>query len=116
MKRQLNLRQKINLYTSVLFILLLIFMNITVYFLFKNLLLEGEMQEAASEFHNIHQGIISGLKDFPADELLRAYVPLDGALQIVLPDQTAAALVTSTDEKTLQNIVPVYYRETMLNA
>lgn len=111
MKRHLNLRQKINLYTTGLFILLLIFMNATVYFLFKNLRLEGETQEAAAEFHNIHQGIISGLQEFPADEILRAYVPLEGALQIVLPDQTTAALVTSTEEQSLQKLAPVYYRE-----
>lgn len=111
MKVKLNLRQKINLYTTVLFIALLVFMNVTVYFLFKNLIIDVETQEAALEFQNIQYGVTSGMNTMAVDELLRAYLPIDGALQIVLPDQTAAALVTSIDEQHVSDLIPYYYRE-----
>ncbi|MDF2855974.1 MAG: hypothetical protein K0Q87_1825, partial [Neobacillus sp.] len=57
----MKLRKKINLYTAFLFALLLILMNITVYYSFTKLIYESELNTANKELVNITENISKSL-------------------------------------------------------
>ncbi|MEK0289061.1 HAMP domain-containing sensor histidine kinase [Caldifermentibacillus hisashii] len=105
----MKLKNKINLYTSVLFIGLLIFMNITIYLLFKNLMVASEISTTEQEFDNITAGVISSLGTVATDNLLRAYVPIDGKIQLVASDGKNLAMSVSPSEKKLSKQETVFY-------
>lgn len=105
----MKLKNKINLYTSVLFIGLLIFMNITIYLLFKNLMVASEISATEQEFDNITAGVISSLGTVATDNLLRAYVPIDGKIQLVASDGKNLAMSVSPSEEKLSKQETAFY-------
>lgn len=105
----MKLKNKINLYTSVLFIGLLIFMNITIYLLFKNLMVASEISATEQEFDNTTAGVISSLGTVATDNLLRAYVPIDGKIQLVASDGKNLAMSVSPSEEKLSKQETAFY-------
>lgn len=97
----MNLRNKINLYTVVLFAALLIIMNITVYFTFSKLILDSELQTARKEMEKNASDIGKSIGSIPEAELLRSYVPINGMIQIVSANNKAHSSVTSPTEQNL---------------
>ncbi|KAB2331030.1 sensor histidine kinase [Bacillus mesophilum] len=79
----MKLRNKINLYTSVLFAFLIIVMNAALFFLFSKMIVDSELDTARNELENLAQEIDQSLGQIPPADLLRAYAPLDGVIQIV---------------------------------
>ena len=109
----MRLRNRINLYTAVLFIILLLIMNIIVYYSFSRLLIESEMKQNQEEAERIVQGINKSIGLVESDDLLRAYVPVDGMIRIVSEDKTESLTVTSSSEKQLSETnVQYFYEET----
>src|SRR5690606_16221622 len=104
----MRLRNKIHFYSAFIFISLLIFMNITVYFLFKNLLIESEIKNANNEIQSITAGIIQNLHTFETNDLLRAYVPTQGAIEIISSDGTKLSSITSPTETQLMERISIY--------
>lgn len=82
----MKLRNKINLYTAFLFAILLLIINITVYYSFSKLILESELNTAHNEMQNISENIGKSLGIISKDILLRSYVPINGMIQIVTKD------------------------------
>jgi two-component system, OmpR family, sensor histidine kinase ArlS len=97
----MKLKNKINLYTAFLFALLLLIINITVYYSFNKLILDSEITTANKEMKIISANVIKSIGLVPMDTLLRSYVPLNGMIQIVTNDSKSFSAVTSPDEKSL---------------
>lgn len=103
----MNLRKKIYLYTTVLFAVLLIIMNIAVYAVFSKLIYENEQASISNEMANITKIAQSSIGNVPEAELLRALVPSSGMVRLVHPDKKAVTS-TSPDEKALSEIPAEY--------
>lgn len=108
----MKLRNRINLYTVVLFIALFIFMNMVVYFLFNRLTINSELEQTYAETEMIVQGVNEAISDVPADVLLRSYVPINGMIRIVTEDGKGTSTVTSpAEQKLIQREVSFYENE-----
>lgn len=99
----MRLRKKINLYTAVLFIFLLLLMNVSIYFVFSNLMMVNEMNRARAETGKIAFDISENVNNISPNDLLRAYLPIDGMIGIVIEGQRKGTAVTSNSEKQLSN-------------
>ncbi|TDL72789.1 HAMP domain-containing histidine kinase [Rhodococcus qingshengii] len=107
----MKLRNKINLYTAFLFALLLLILNITVYYTFSKLLLDSELTTAHKEMKNISYNFGESLGKIPNDSLLRSYVPVNGMIEIVTEDNNSQLpAFTSADEQNLSKRKSVFYR------
>ncbi|MBG9589768.1 HAMP domain-containing histidine kinase [Cytobacillus firmus] len=103
----MNLRKKIYLYTTVLFAVLLLIMNITVYAVFSKLIYENEQAAISNEMANMTKIAQRSIGNVPEAELLRAFVPSNGMVRLVQPDKKAITS-TSPDEKALREIPSEY--------
>lgn len=99
----MRLRKKINLYTAVLFIFLLLLMNVSIYFVFSNLMMVNELNRAKAETKKIAFDVSKNVNDISPNDLLRAYLPIDGMIGIVKEGQRNGTVVTSDSEKQLSN-------------
>jgi two-component system, OmpR family, sensor histidine kinase ArlS len=107
----MKLRKKINLYTAFLFALLLILINITVYYSFNKLIHDSELTTSNKELVNITENISKSLGTIPDDELLRAYVPINGMIRIVTDDNKVLPPVTSVSELHLSKQKSSFYSQ-----
>ncbi|MFE4705433.1 ATP-binding protein [Peribacillus simplex] len=105
----MRLRKKINLYTAVLFIFLLLLMNVSIYFVFSNLMMVNELNRAKAEIKKIAFDVSKNVNDISPNDLLRAYLPIDGMIGIVNEDQLKGTVVTSNSEKQLSNRDSSFY-------
>ncbi|MBU8732674.1 HAMP domain-containing histidine kinase [Cytobacillus oceanisediminis] len=103
----MNLRKKIYLYTTVLFAVLLLIMNIAVYAVFSKLIYENEQASISNEMANITKIAQRSIGNVPEDDLLRAFVPSSGMVRLVQPDKKAVTSASS-DEKALSKIPAEY--------
>ncbi|MGZ9819460.1 sensor histidine kinase [Peribacillus simplex] len=97
----MRLRKKINLYTAVLFIFLLLLMNVSIYFVFSNLMMVHELNRAKAETEKIAFDVSKNVNHISPNDLLRAYLPIDGMIGIVKEGQRKGTAVTSNSEKQL---------------
>ncbi|GAA0134005.1 two-component system sensor histidine kinase YkoH [Paenibacillus sp. YSY-4.3] len=105
----MKLRSKINLYTTVIFVCLLILINGAIYFSFSRMMYNHELDRAKEEAVKTSKGIQAG-SSVPPQALLRAYVPINGMLRIVKSDGTSIAAVTASDEQDLLDLPIKYHR------
>lgn len=105
----MRLRKKINLYTAVLFIFLLLLMNVSIYFVFSNLMMVNEMNRAKAETGKIAFDVSENVNNISPNDLLRAYLPIDGMIGIVIEGQRKGTAVTSNSEKQLSNRNSSFY-------
>lgn len=105
----MKLRNKINLYTSVLFIILLIVMNASIYFLFSHLMMSNEIERAHAEVEKVVTNIDSAIDRVAPSSLLLAYVPVDGMIQILNQDLTSRAKITTPSENILETRTSQYF-------
>lgn len=105
----MRLRKKINLYTAVLFIFLLLLMNVSIYFVFSNLMMMNEMNRAKAETGKIAFDVSENVNNIFPNDLLRAYLPIDGMIGIVIEGQRKGTAVTSNSEKQLSNRNSSFY-------
>jgi two-component system, OmpR family, sensor histidine kinase ArlS len=105
----MRLRNKINLYTAVLFAVLLLIINLTVYFSFSQLIMGSERNVAKNESAKITTEVGKSLDKIPQDELLRSYVPINGMIQLVTNNNTAKT-ATSSSEQQLRHRKPIFYK------
>ena len=105
----MKLRNKINLYTAFLFALLLLLINITVYYSFNKLILDSELSTANMEMKKVSENVGKSLGSIPEDTLLRSYLPINGMIQIVTEDNKSFSAVTSPGESNLSKRKSVFY-------
>jgi len=105
----MRLKNKIHLYSSLVFAVLLILMNVSIYFLFDRMSLSSEIGKAETEAAAIAEGIRQNADNIPVRDLLRAYVPADGMLRIAAPDgQADYPPVTSPSQSELSKREAIY--------
>ncbi|WP_462412823.1 sensor histidine kinase [Neobacillus sp. Marseille-QA0830] len=107
----MKLRNKINLYTSFLFAVLLILINSTIYFSFHNLILDGELHTAKKEIDKTTREFSDSIGTIPEDDLLRSYVPINGMIQIVTEKNQINTAVTSATEQALIQSKSSFYQQ-----
>lgn len=107
----MKLRNRINLYTAVMFISLFILLNGAVYYTFSHVMLESELQDTTDEARQTVEGISRTDASVPANTLLRAYMPVSGMLQIVKQNGQAAAAVTAPSQGHLSEYPAVFYEK-----
>lgn len=105
----MKLRNKINLYTAVLFTALLILMNVSIYYLFNNLIIGSELTTAKEEIRKTAVVFNESLGTIEEMKLLRSYLPIEGMIRIVPEDPTNTSAVTSLHEKDLSKLKAEYY-------
>lgn len=108
---RLRLRNKIHLYSSVLFAVLLVLLSITVYVSFSNQMLNSELDRFKAESNNIAHHISQAAGEIPAVDLLRAYVPVHGMIRVIDANGQALAIVTSPSETNLNESPVEIYTE-----
>ncbi|MBY0123134.1 cell wall metabolism sensor histidine kinase WalK [Bacillus sp. S/N-304-OC-R1] len=99
----MKLRNKINLNTAVMFTALLVLMNLSIYFLFSNLVINSELETAQDEMAISAKMINQYLGTIPEDDLLRTYLPVEGMIRIVSPDKKKTRSSITLHEQELRN-------------
>lgn len=107
----MSLRSKIYGYSSVLFAVLLIAVNLSVYIVFERMSIDNEIKRVEAEAESIVKGVRQSAGSIPPDDLLRAYAPLDGMLRIVNEDGTSSPPVTTSAEEQLSKLSYRYESE-----
>lgn len=107
----MKLRNKIHLATAVLFIGLFIVINFSVYFIFSNLMVRSELDEAHAEAKKNAAAITSSLGEISAETLLRAYTPVNGMIQIVTSDNKARSSFSPEEKELSKRKVEFYAAE-----
>jgi len=106
----MKLRSRINLYTTVMFICLMISINGAIYFSFSRMMYNHELDRAKAEAVKTSKGINQAGSSILPQTLLRAYVPINGMLRIVKADGTPVASVTAPDQQNLLELPITYNR------
>ncbi|WP_341279011.1 HAMP domain-containing sensor histidine kinase [Paenibacillus sp. FSL H8-0537] len=104
----MKLRSRIHLYSSALFAVLLVAMNLSVYALFSKLTITSQMERVEAEALKISAGMLKSAGTVPTADLLRAYVPLNGMLRMVTAEGADKLLVTAPGEQQLSEREAVY--------
>ncbi|MCC3355846.1 sensor histidine kinase [Bacillus sp. REN16] len=106
----MKLRKKINLFTAVVFIILLVLVNIASYFTFSQMMFNGELDRTEAEAERAMNGISQTGNSVSAATLLRTYLPLDGMMQVVRPDGSVAAQAFVPEQQALENFPTAYHK------
>lgn len=105
----MKLRNKINLYTAFLFILLILLMNSAIFFVFNNMMIEKELEQIKAETEKIAGEVGKGIKQVDPKQLLQAYVPVDGMIRVISADGITIENTTSNSEQGLRNLKGTYF-------
>ncbi|WP_227395723.1 sensor histidine kinase [Jeotgalibacillus aurantiacus] len=107
----MKLQNKIHLYTSAVFALLLVMISLAVYFTFSTLTYQSELRSSQATAASTAAGIASSAGVIEDQAILRAYPPANGAASIILEDNTSIGPVTSVGQNDLRNTDEVFYSE-----
>lgn len=107
----MKLRSKINLFTTVLFICLLVIINSAIYFSFNRMMLTNDLQRVAAETAQKVKGMNNVDNTIATRDLLRAYIPVNGMLQIVLENGKQDAAITVPGQEYLLDHPIHYYKK-----
>lgn len=104
----MKLQNKIHTYTSLLFAVLLVAINFSIYFLFSQLSIDSRKDQVEAAAENMIRGIQRASVSVAAEDLLRAYVPLDGMLRLMRPEGEFLPPITSSSEQSLSLMKGVF--------
>lgn len=104
----MRLRSKIHLYSSVLFAVLLIVMNLSTYYMFSQLSVNNQLDRAEAEALQIANGMRQAAGEIPTQDLLRGYVPVDGMIRMIGPNGMGLPPVTSGSQQHLSKQKATY--------
>lgn len=107
----MKLKFKINLYTSVMFVILLILINIAIYFTFSQMIYDNELSRSEEEAVKTAKGINSADAEISVNDLLRAYLPVHGMLRIINEEGKSLATVTDPNQQYLKDVKTLYQKK-----
>ncbi|MDQ0231409.1 sensor histidine kinase [Metabacillus malikii] len=99
----MKLRNQINLYTVALVIVLILLMNFSIYAVFSHLITDNELQRSKAETEKIAVALSEGINTVKPRDLLRAYVPIDGMVQVISEERKPLTTITSVTETGLKD-------------
>ncbi|WP_427179649.1 sensor histidine kinase [Paenibacillus sp. TC-CSREp1] len=108
----MSLRSKIYGYSSVLFAVLLIAVNLSVYLVFERISINNEIHRVEAEAESIVTGVRQSADSIPPDDLLRAYAPVNGMLRIVHEDGSSSPATTTGTSERLSKLPYQYENKT----
>ncbi|MFC0015257.1 MULTISPECIES: HAMP domain-containing histidine kinase [Allobacillus] len=100
----MNLKNRIFLYTAVVFVVITILLSITIYFTFSHITYDREIDQMEDEVTNILTGIAQADESFPVNDLLGVYVPSNGMLRILDEQGNQLSEITSGDYLSLRKV------------
>lgn len=105
----MKLKAKINVYTAGMFILLLILLNILIFFSFSRTMFENEVDRSYAETLKTVKGLSEADEAVKTGDLLRAYLPVNGMFQIVDNDGESTTTITDPDLQHLKDVHTSFY-------
>lgn len=95
----MKLRTKIQIFLSLIMVLVIILINTAVYFLFYNLSLDTEMERVQSDTNTIMEALAADTtNDTDTNQLLRAYIPSDGMIRVINQEEEVIHAVSRQAE------------------
>ncbi|MBS4208456.1 HAMP domain-containing sensor histidine kinase [Bacillus sp. FJAT-50079] len=109
----MKLRSRINLYTIVMFIVLLVLVNGAIYFTFSRMMLDSDLERAGAEAAKAVNGLNEAERatGISVDAYLRAYMPVNGMLRLINIDGTSDATSTDPIQQHLRKIPIQFYEK-----
>ena len=101
----MKLRTRINLYTMVAFLLLIVVMNGTIYFTFSQMMVKNELERAVDDADKT----VRGMTDIETSAFLRAFMPINGMLRIVKENGEVDTASTSPKQQELRKLSGKYF-------
>lgn len=95
----MKLRSKIHLYTSVLFVVLLLAVSATVYLVFSRMSIRHELEQLRAEVKQASAAFRQQSDPSVVEELLRAYLPINGMIALVHEDGTPVVVTTPSESR-----------------
>jgi two-component system, OmpR family, sensor histidine kinase ArlS len=106
----MKLANKIHLFTTVLFIALLILLSVAIYFSFSRMLFTSELERGNAEASQIAEGINQAPEAVEPQDLLRAYVPVNGMIRIIGSNGKSDISVTAKGQEKLVDKTIYFYK------
>lgn len=107
----MKLKLKINLYTSVMFILLLIAINTAIYMTFSKTVINNELERTTAETMKTANAMNDSSADVKIGDLLRAYLPVNGMFKIVDEEGKSTITITDPDVQHLNEYATTYSKQ-----
>ncbi|MBH5320452.1 HAMP domain-containing histidine kinase [Paenibacillus sp. GSMTC-2017] len=109
----MKLKSKIHFYSSILFAVMLILMNVSIYLLFSRLSIDSQLKQTEAQGVSIAEKIRKSAGKVEEGQLIRAYVPVDGMVRIARQGSAAKpkkdmSTVTSPSEISLSQLAVNY--------
>lgn len=104
----MHIRHLIQLFTSVWLLIVLIIVNISIYFLFHHMTIRNELERVSQNVEEIAQNIQPNIEESERSAMLRAFLPADGMIRIV--NENGEALVSVVKNPEIANLPPVFER------
>lgn len=93
----MRLKLKINLYTSAIFIVLLVAISMAIYMTFTKTVLTNELERVTAEAKKTANALKETSADRKTGDLLRAYLPVNSMFKIVGPEGKSTLTITDPD-------------------
>ncbi|MCJ7842480.1 HAMP domain-containing histidine kinase [Lederbergia sp. NSJ-179] len=106
----MKLKTKINLYTTVMFILLLVLINSAIYVTFSRMMYDHELERSAAEASKTVEGMNAANATVEIGDLLRAYMPVNGMIKIVDTNGKSDEIFTDPNQQHLIDIPTSFYK------
>ncbi|WP_099352600.1 sensor histidine kinase [Fredinandcohnia onubensis] len=99
----MKLRTKINLFTAVLFIILLILINVASFFTFRHMMFQNELERTHAQTVRALNGISESVNTIPVQTLLTTYMPINGMLRVLHSDGKVGPRAYVPEQKVLKD-------------
>ncbi|AXI08019.1 sensor histidine kinase [Oceanobacillus zhaokaii] len=81
----MKLKTKIQLFSSLLMLILIILVNVAIYYLFYQMTADSELEQLSEQTNSLFETLAKNpeISEPEAENLLRAYVPADGIIRVI---------------------------------
>src|SRR5699024_10833389 len=94
----MKLQTKIQLFSSVFMLILILLINTAIYFLFYNISADSELEQLAAQTDMMVEAL-NNSSDIPEQELLEAFLPSDGMIRVIGEDsKSVIPILTKKNE------------------
>ncbi|MCE4047892.1 MULTISPECIES: ATP-binding protein [Bacillaceae] len=98
----MRVRTRIQVFSTLLLIIMMVCLNTTIYFVFQKEILKNEVNETAGKLMQAAGNLDSATTEMTRNSLLRAFVPANGMIRAI--DENNAVIFTSTKESSYADI------------
>src|SRR5699024_12037718 len=108
------LKSKINIYSTVTVIMLLVIIHTTIYFVFQEMMYQKELEHSHQNTINTVAGMKNVHEQIEQDDLLRAYLPLNGMIRIVQSEGQINSTITDPNHQSLKDYPSDTYQKEVM--